>query len=217
MSPEQHFISDRVLEQRALNLLLAYQRKRGQRLTLPIVAEKVVQTVCELDIVWDRIPEPPGQTFLAGLDPSTRTIVLNEARRQVFSETPGLQNTVLGHEGAHWELHADKGAILQIPLDGIASPLQHLFRHNSPKGNPQETQAHRFMGYLLLPYDILKEAIEGVDLLSWPNLYRIREQFDVTISALTIRLERLGLIHVPADGHLQRAPERSPGQQRLAL
>ncbi len=217
MSAAQHFISDTVLEQRATNLLLAYQRKRGQRLTLPIVAEKVVQTVCELDIVWDRIPEPAGQTFLAGLDPSAGTIVLNEARRQVFKETPGLQNTVLGHEGGHWELHADKGARFQLPLDGIARPLEHLYRHNSPKGDPQETQAHRFMGYLLLPHDLLKEAIEGVDLLSWPNLYRLREQFDVTISVLTIRLERLGLIYVSADGHLQRLREEAAGQRRLAF
>lgn len=217
MSHEQHFIPDTVLEQRALNLLVAYQRKRGQRLAPPIVAEKVIQTVCELDIVWDRIPEPVGQTFLAGLDPSTKTIVLNEARRQLFKETPGLQNTVLGHEGGHWELHADKGAVFQLSLDGIAPPLEHLYRHNTPEGNPRETQAHRFMGYLLLPYDFLKEAIQGVDLLSWPNLYRIREQFDVTISALTIRLERLGLIYVPADGPLQRSREEAAGQQRLTL
>lgn len=64
MNAAQRFLPDPVLEQRALNLLRAYQRKRGRRLSLPIVAEKVVQTVCELDVVWERIAEPAGQTFL---------------------------------------------------------------------------------------------------------------------------------------------------------
>ena len=35
------------------------------------------------------------------------------------------------------------------------------------------------MGFLLMPSDLLKEAIEGCDLLSWPTLYRLRDRFQV--------------------------------------
>ena len=43
-------------------------------------------------------------------------IKFNESRRQVFEETPGLYNTVLGHEIGHWELHVDHNPAAQQQL-----------------------------------------------------------------------------------------------------
>ena len=47
-----------------------------------------------------------------------------------------------------------------------------------------------------MPAPLLRETIQGVDLLNWPNLYRLRNLFQVTITALTVRLTRLNLLDV---------------------
>ena len=75
-------------------------------------------------------------------------------------------------------------------------------------------QAHKFMSFLLMPRDLLLEAVRDVDLLSWRSLYDIRDLFQVTISALTIRLERLELLYI-ADGKLYPSYREYEGQRRL--
>ena len=68
-----------------------------------------------------------------------------------------------------------------------------------------------------MPSYLLLEAIHDVELTSWPNLYKLRELFQVTISALTIRLERLGVFYVATDGQLYPSLQEYHGQTRLAL
>ncbi|MCL4552020.1 MAG: ImmA/IrrE family metallo-endopeptidase, partial [Candidatus Marsarchaeota archaeon] len=182
-----------------------------------IIAEKVVQSVNGLNILWDSLVEPTGQTYLAELDPVEKLITLNEKRRRVFEETAGLRNTVVAHEGGHWNLHVDPGVEAQLPLSGLDQPHEYLYRHTDPQGNPREWQAHRFMSYLLLPHDLLTEAITGVDLLQWPNLYYLREQFDVTITVLRIRLEQLGLLFVGTDRQLYRSASDYSGSAPCVL
>ena len=50
------------------------------------------------------------QSILAGLDPNNKTVVFNESRLALIEETPGLYNTVLGHEAGHWEAPRGSGA-----------------------------------------------------------------------------------------------------------
>ena len=45
----------------------------------------------------------------------------------------------------------------------------------------------------------------------------LREQFQVTISALKIRLVRLGVLYVATDGQLYSSLQEYHGQTRLAL
>ena len=87
------------------------------------------------------------------------------------------------------------------------------FRYNSPK----KTQAHRHRGFLLMPSHLLRKAIRDVELTSWPSLYGLRNLFRVTISALTIRLERLGILYVAIDGQLYPSVQEYHGQRRMAL
>ena len=51
-----------------------------------------------------------------------------------------------------------------------------------------------------MPAHVLLEAVRNVDILSWPVLYELRDRFQVTITALKVRLERLGLLYVAEDG-----------------
>ncbi len=64
---------------------------------------------------------------------------------------------------------------------------------------------------------VVESAISDVELTSWPNLYRLRNLFEVTISALMIRLERLSVLYVATDGQLYPSLQEYHGQTRLAL
>ena len=159
----------------------------------PIPVEEIADNLLELGILWGSVSEAVGTTTLAGLEPSERMIKFNESRRQVFVETPGLYNTVLGHEIGHWELHVDQNLAVQEQLPNIDQGYECLYQESTCSEGPKETQAHRFMGFLLMPSSLLWDAVKDIELTSWPNLYKLRDLFQVTISALTIRLERLGV------------------------
>ncbi len=154
---------------------------------------------------------------LAGLNPDERMIVFNESRRQIIKETQGSYNTVLGHEIDHWELHANHGRAAQEQLPKFDQIYDCLYQESTTTQGPRETQAHRFMGFLLMPSHLLRDAIHDIDLISWPNLYRLRELFQVSISALTIRLERLGVLYVAADGRLYPSLQEYRGRGRMTL
>jgi Zn-dependent peptidase ImmA (M78 family) len=74
----------------------------------------------------------------------------------------------------------------------------------------REYQAERFAAYILMPQDLLKAACARVDIYHWPNLYSLKGQFRVTISALTNRLKELHLVAITPDRKLV------PYQGRLA-
>ena len=44
---------------------------------------------------------------------------------------------------------------------------------------------------------MIQAAGEQYDFTKWPDLYRLAEQAEVSISNLTVRLQRLGLIFIP--------------------
>lgn len=209
------FLSDSHIESTAARLLSRYYALYGTVSAPPVPVERILEDVLDLTILWDDISEPPSQSILAALDPGSKMVVFNESRRTIITETPGLYYTVLAHEAGHWEVHVDQGHLAQQPLPNFGRDFSCLYRSSGPGQDLQEVQAHRFMGFLLMPSDLLNEAIEGVDLLSWPTLYVLRERFQVTISALKVRLERLGLLYVTEDGELYPSRQEYEGQMRL--
>ena len=182
------FWSDAKLERMANGLLTQYEARYGPIDRPPVPVERILEDVLDLSILWDNVPEEPGQSILAGLDPNNRTVVFNEVRLALIEETPGLYNTVLAHEAGHWEAHVDAALLNQTPLPQFDREFGCLYRGSGLGGDPRERQAHQFMGFLLMPSHLLREAIRDVDLLNWQNLYALRELFQVTITALTVRL-----------------------------
>ena len=65
-----------------------------------------------------------------------------------------------------------------------------------------------------MPQDLLRKACTGVDLCQWSNLYRLKEQFRVTISALTRRLTELHLITVTDNHTLLPYQQKSASELR---
>ncbi len=209
------YLSDSQLEGTATRLLSRYDSLYGAISTPPVPVERMLEDVLDLSILWDDISEPPSQSILAALDPGSKTVVFNESRRTLITDTPGLYYTVLAHEAGHWEVHVNHGQLAQQPLPNLGRDFSCLYRSGGPGQDLREVQAHRFMGFLLMPSELLMEAIEGVDLLSWPTLYRLRDKFQVTISALKVRLEKLGLLYVTEEGDLYPSRQEYAGQLRL--
>ena len=209
------FLSDAKLEDMAGSLLGRYESLSGVVSSPPVPVERILEDVLDLSILWDDIPELPGQSILAALDSSSKTVTLNELRRTLILETPGFYYTVLAHEAGHWEAHVDHGLVAQRPLPSFERDFSCLYRSSGPGQEPREVQAHKFMAFLLMPSDMLLQAVRGADLTSWPHLYGLRGQFQVTITALIVRLERLGLLYVTEDGNLYPSRQEYEGQLRL--
>ena len=209
------FLSDLQLEDMASRLLRRYDSLHGAVSSPPVPVERVLEDLLDLNILWDNISEPPQQSILAALDPSSKTVVFNESRRTLITGTLGLYYTVLAHEAGHWEVHVDHGHLAQRTLPNLGRDFSCLYRRSGPGQGLREVQAHRFMGFLLMPSEMLKEAVKDVDLLSWPVLYGLRDRFQVTITALKVRLERLGLLYVTEDGDLYPSRQEYEGQMRL--
>ena len=211
------YLPDVHIEKQATRLLNRYEREFKAVTEPPVPVEDIADGLLDLRILWDTLPESAGTSTLGGLNPPERMIKFNESRQQVFQETPGLYNTVLGHEVGHWEMHVDHNLAAQQQLPNLDQVYECLYQDSTCTQGPKETQAHRFMAFLLMPSYLLLEAIHDVELTSWPNLYKLRELFQVTISALTIRLERLGVFYVATDGQLYPSLQEYHGQTRLAL
>ena len=211
------FLPDTELERLANRLLARYEGRYGPIARPPVPVESILEDVLDLSILWDSVPEEPGQSILAGLDPNNRTVVFNETRLALIEETPGLYNTVLAHEAGHWEAHVDAALLEQAPLPQFDREFGCLYRQSGPGEDPRERQAHQFMAFLLLPSHLLQEAIREVDLLSWPNLYALRDLFHVTITALTVRLARLNLLYISDDLKLYPSRQVYDGQMPLAF
>ena len=211
------FLSDVELERLANRLLARYEERYGSIPCPPVPVESILENILDLHILWDTIPEEQGQSILAGLDPNNRTVVFNETRLALIEETPGLYNTVLAHEAGHWEAHVDPALLDQAPLPDFEREFGCLYRQSGPGGDPREREAHQFMGFLLLPSHLLQEAIREIDLLNWPNLYALRDLFQVTITALTVRLAKLNLLYISDDKKLYPSRQVYEGQMPLAL
>jgi Zn-dependent peptidase ImmA (M78 family) len=208
-----NYIAPTEIERRANAVIQEYEKRYGT-IPIPVPIELIAENIVDLVLEWRKIPESTGEVIFAGLAPAQRKVIFNERRKKDYDDNGGLYNTVLAHEVGHWSLHvdaADLGLQSLLPGTGIAS--QFLLRSTGPT-KPIEWQAHAFMGYLLMPYRLLRNYIETEDLCDWSTLYYLRDKFDVTISALVIRLTKMKLIYVD-DKRIYPSEAVAKGQARL--
>lgn len=191
---KMHYLPPEYIERRACALIGKYEERYGP-ISTPVPIEKIAEHILDLTLEWNEIPESPREVIFAGLDPKQKKVVFNEKRRSDY-ESGGLYNTVLAHEIGHWVLHVDAVDLgLQPMLLGTGIDSRFIYRKTGPS-TPVEWQAHTFMSYLTMPYKLLRNYIETEDLCDWSSLYYLRDKFDITISALTIRLKKMGLIFI---------------------
>lgn len=208
------YLSPKVIEKRAEQLIGSYEERYGL-ISAPVPVEKIAENFLDLILEWNQIPEGSNEVIFAGLNPKQKKVIFNEKRRKYYEDTDGLYNTVLAHEVGHWVLHVDAIDLgLQPTLPGSAVASGFVYRSAGPT-TAIEWQAHNFMGCLLLPYRLLRNHIETGDIYDWGGLYDMKEKFDVTISALVIRLQKLGVIFIDDDKAIYPSEAVSKGQARL--
>lgn len=205
INPDVPFIPDATLEELANELLERYGRDIEPIYKPPVPVEKIADFLLELNLEWRDIPDTEAEPILAYLDPGSKTIRLNERRLAFFEQYPGTYQYTLAHEIGHYQLH----------LLGDTRPDQaYVCRFQGIPKDRREWQAERFASYLLMPESLLLPAIEEIDLYRWPTLYRLRDQFQVSITALTIRLEELGYLYVTTNGRLYPSQTEAIDGQR---
>ena len=208
----QYFTSAE-LEKLADDLLDIYQRQSGFPLRPPIQADLVAESV-GLNILWEEIREEPGTTVCAEIRPDERLIVVNERRRSLLESNLGFYNTTVAHELGHWWLHIDHAALNHEKLVGYVRSFAPP-RTQDGRDRRDERNAHEFMGHLLMPRSLLLPRVDDMNLYNWRSLYQLRDEFGVTITAMKVRLETLGLAYVDSDGRFHRSRQEAEGQRSL--
>ncbi len=241
MRARAKYFRNETVESLAEARLAELERVIGARLQPPIPIDLLAEQVLGLDFLWEEIDELPGEIVLGGLIPERRLIVLNERHLDLFRAKPGLERSTKGHEMGHWDLFVDQSTLDHPGLPGLAtdggftlrgSPagrvqvLQGLLR--DPDGvelvrdlmaradDPAEARAvNRYAAAISMPKEIVRALVRDARPSRWPDLYRLAERFEVTITALRVRLEQLGLLYVSPDGRLYPSKAEAAGQLRM--
>lgn len=212
------FFSPQQIEHATVNLLREYTREYSWASdTPPVPVERIAEDLLDLRILWEPIPEKGGQVILAKLVARKQQIIFNESRQDLFDETEFLYNTTLAHEIGHWILHIERGNWgRQQPLFELEEPEFIVYRSSgSSRSSWDEKNAHRFMGCLLMPHELLTKITAQTPVTNFSELYSLRKQFGVTVSALTIRLADLNIAYIDADGRFYPNREAFEGQATL--
>lgn len=222
---------ERIAEARLSEYVGRHGKIKGPKIPLDAIIED-----CGLNILYERISENPGEQILGGLDKVGKIIIINEVHLSLFQEKPGLERSTKAHELGHWEIFAtknDQENSLFDSLDSQGFPFRNsgnrnvsiiteawtdkdiydvYKRYSRRQDRPNVASAvDRYANSLLLPKDNIKKYTSGVDLTEWRNLYKLADAFEVTISALRVRLERLGMIYVK-DRKIYKTKEEVVGQ-----
>jgi len=237
------FYRNQEIEDLAAERLSQLARILARPLAPPISIDLLAEQVVGLDFLWEDIDELPRETVLGALHPHKRLIIMNDTHRTLFDTKPGLERFTKGHEMGHWDLFIDQGA-LEHPTLFTLDDSSPFTRRRSPAGevtvmkwllsfskgqdllrdlkaradDPDEARAvNRYAAAILMPKDLLRAEVGKIDRTRWSNLYKIAERFEVTISALKVRLQQLGLLYMDKDGRLHESPTHNEGQISLPL
>jgi hypothetical protein len=225
------FLRNEQIEATTSERIRRYEAAAKTTVRFPVPVDKIVEQVLGLSIYWDEIEERQGEMVFGGLLVRTKTIVLNEKHMKLFEEKPGLERSTLGHEAAHWDLEhraesqtpsffddnsddgdrIDKrkttrsGELLDVLLD-LACRNHRAYRLYKELTEGQDTPEQksamdRYQSALLMPEWLVRAAARKYDLSRLNHLYDFADEAKVTISNLTTRLKRLGLIYKVAQGN----------------
>lgn len=239
------FLPNEFIEEITTKRVREYEAKVGEPVMLPVPVEQIVEQVLGLDFDYDEIEEMQGEQILGGLDAMTRTILINTKHNDLFEKTPGLLRSTIGHEAGHWDVDIDRSRLHHPTFPGFDLKPAVVKRH-AQKGDrvievlmrkamtddkaykllkkitegqdsPEVKSAvDRYQSALLMPLWLMREAEQRFDLTKWQQLYRLAEEAEVTISNLTVRLQRLGLIFIPEGSKtIYRSKDDFSGQGSL--
>jgi len=216
---KKNYITPDEMDNIAINVLVsAGQPTTWQGSVCKTKIDHLIEFEYGLDIVWediDHFAPNENEEVLAALIPEQKLIYMNEAKKDLFMKKMGTMNFSKAHELGHWVLHITE---LQDYEQLTFSENQTYFCRSASKKDPQETQADMFAASILMPKDIITYAINMLKergKISFPNLYKLCDEFEVSISALTIRVQELKLLHITADGKIYFSEAEAMGQMSI--
>lgn len=233
------FYRNNAIEERAEQRIAELERLLGKPVEPPISLDLIAEHLLGLDILWEEIVELPGELIYGGLRMDQKLIILNERRRALFEQKPGLERSTKGHEMGHWDLFGrgdQPGQLVMFEDDArfvrrstptgdvrimralIKTPEgQDLLRQIQKRADdPDEARAvNRYAAALSMPRRLITEEALKIDRRSWPPLYRLAERFEVSITAMTVRLKQLNLLYIDENKRLYESTEQATGQRSL--
>lgn len=161
-----------------------FGRRCDGNLAPPIDVDLIGELLYGLTWDWAPIPEPPGRTIWAGLAPEERRVILNERHVDLYRQNEGFERFTKAHELGHWVCHV---------LYGAGHTQAPMFFSSDADSRWRERHADWFAAALLMPEPLLRAAARGLDLERWSDRYLLRDRFNVSITALNVRLAQVGL------------------------
>ena len=214
MIKDERYILDSEIESKAYAMLAGFESQYGKVVKPPIPIDRIIESYLDSWMDWDDIQDTNEEKILGYLNPSSKKILMNERHRDHFEEYIGTEAYTKAHEVGHWDLHiAKKSEAVQLPLLLPKGEITYLCRQQ--KLDKREIQAEKYAAYLLMPHHLLMEAINDVDITKWPDLYTLKNEFGVTITAFTKRLKSLKLIYITEDKKIFHSQAESFGNKNL--
>ena len=212
------YISLAQMEQLTESICHDYGFDPYDKFVRPVPVEEIVEFHFDLQICWEPIDHfDLGGIVMAAILPDEKQIILNESQRELFESKIGTYRFTLAHELGHWVLHAGNSSYFL--RSGERSPY---ICRSDVKKPPEEIQADRFAGCLLMPRPIIELAVKQLSKLGTihlSHLYGLADTLGVSISALQVRLSQLKLLNIGQDGSVLRpaAGNSAIGYEQLSF
>jgi hypothetical protein len=230
------------IERRAEERLAQLASSLGRPISPPVPVDHFVEHILELDFLWDVIEELPGELILGAIDPRAKQIVINETHVELFEQIRGLERFTKLHEGGHWDLLTDLATIDHPRLlvdDVSAGPVSYRQSRNgvvqvlralcmtavgidyvcdlrSRADDPYEKRVvNRYAAAVLIPRQLLREDVARKRPQGWADVYRLAERYEVTPTAMKVRLNELGFVYIDESGMFHGSKAQAAGQQPL--
>lgn len=174
--------------------------------------DTLIEFEYELEIDWKNIDHfSKDWIVLAAIIPNQKKIYMNDSQKGLFMEKMGTMNFSKAHELGHWVLHVTK----QQDYEQLSFAEHDTFYCRSfSKKPPIEVQADMFAASLLMPKEIVCGAVSQLKergKVTFPDLYQLKNDFEVSISALTSRVQELKLLYI-ADKKIYLSEADAMGQ-----
>lgn len=152
-------------------------------LKLPIDVEAIAKSLGLKVIPYDL---GEGVSGLLAIQEGVGTIGYNP------KEVPVRIRYTIAHELGHFDLHRGKSDLF-VDKQLIYRSLQ---SGDTPEKLQMEQEANMFASALLMPSNLLRKHVEraNLDLASDDAIKQLAEKFDVSTTAMAIRISGLGLI-----------------------
>ncbi len=238
------FLRNEVIEETTASRIRQYEARTGVTVSFPIPIDKIVEHILGLDFDWDEIEEGPGEQILGGLHVASRKIYLNSKHIPFFDANPGLERSTIGHEAGHWDIDIDRAHLAHPTLNGVDLAPHVVHRHGKTsellikvldwaikdergyrlykklttgQDAPEVRSAvDRYQSALLMPVWLIRQSQTRYDFTRWDDLYALRDDAQVSISNLVVRLQRLKLIYIPEGTKtIYRSEDEYQGQGSL--